>query len=239
MEFDPTSRPSFENRAGQGATDDGRGPRFQIFGFPLHIDPWFLLTASLIGGRQEFGWMVVWVLVVVVGVLAHELGHAFVGRKLGLDPWIRLFAFGGMTVWRRSRPLPSGQQILISIAGPAVGIAIGGLVLIGLQTGLFAGASPVVVRVLEDIVWVNLGWGVLNLLPILPLDGGHIVAAVATIFLGAKGSVGARMLSVVLTVAIGLWALTAGQWWMLLLGVFLTVSNVQALRVEMAAARST
>jgi Zn-dependent protease len=238
VEFDPNSRPSFENRAEQGATGEDRGPRFRIFGFPLHIDPWFLLTASLIGGRQELGWTVVWVLVVLVGVLAHELGHAFAGRKLGLDPWIRLFAFGGMTAWRRSRPLPPGQQILISLAGPAVGIAIGGSVLVGLQTGLFAGASPAVVRILEDIVWVNLGWGVLNLVPILPLDGGHIVSSVATIFLGAKGRIGARILSVVLTVAIGLWALTAGQWWMLLLGVFLTVSNVQALRVEMAAARS-
>jgi Zn-dependent protease len=175
---------------------------------------------------------------VLVGVIAHELGHAFAGRKLGLDPWIRLFAFGGMTAWRRSRPLSPGQQILISFAGPAVGITIGGSGLVGLQTGLFAGASPAVVRILEDIVWVNLGWGVLNLLPILPLDGGHIAASLATIFLGAKGRIGARILSVVLTVAIGLWAFTAGQWWMLLLGVFLTVSNVQALRVEMAAARS-
>lgn len=55
VEFDPTSRPSFENRAEQGATDEGRGSRFRIFGFPLHIDPWFFLTASLIGGRQELG----------------------------------------------------------------------------------------------------------------------------------------------------------------------------------------
>lgn len=237
MEFDPTSRPSLENRTDQGAKEAGRGSRFRIFGFPLHIDPWFLLTATLIGGRQELGWIVVWVLVVLVGVLAHELGHAFVGRKLGLDPWIRLFAFGGMTVWRRSRHLPPGQQILISLAGPAVGVAIGGSVLVGLKVGLFAGASLTFVRILEDIVWVNLSWGVLNLLPILPLDGGHIAASVATIFLGAKGRIGARALSVALTVAIGFWALTAGQWWILLLGVFLTVSNVQALKVEMAAVR--
>jgi membrane-associated protease RseP (regulator of RpoE activity) len=234
VEFDPTSRPPSGARLDQGMTSQHRGPRFRIFGFPLHIDPWFFLTAWLIGGRQEPLWMVVWVLVVLLGVLAHELGHAFVGRKLGLDPWIRLFAFGGMTAWRRARPLSTGQQILISVAGPAVGIAIGLSVLAAVKTGLFAGASPAVIRVLENILWVNLGWGVLNLLPILPLDGGHIATSIATIFLGAKGRIGARVVSIVFTVAIGLWALTAGQWWMLLLAVFLTVSNVQALRAETA-----
>jgi Zn-dependent protease len=239
MEFDPTSQRPSADQLEPGTAGENRVPRFRIFGFPLHIDPWFFLTAWLIGGRQEPLWMIVWVLVVLVGVLAHELGHAFVGRRLGLDPWIRLFAFGGMTAWRRSRPLSSGQQILISAAGPAVGIAIGVSVLVAMRTGVFAGASPAVVHVLENVLWVNLGWGVLNLLPILPLDGGHIAASIATIFLGAKGRIGARVLSVVLTVAIGLWALTAGEWWMLMLGVFLTVSNVQGLRTELAATRST
>lgn len=239
VEYDPTPRPHSEDLPEQGGAHDRRGQGLRIFGFPLHIDPWFFLTAWLIGGRQEPLWMVVWVLVVLVGIVAHELGHAFVGRKLGMEPWIRLFAFGGMTSWSRPRPLSSGQQIMISVAGPAVGIAIGGSVLVAAQAGLLAGASPAVVRVLEDVLWVNLGWGVLNLLPILPLDGGHIAASVATIFLGAKGRIGARVISVVLTVAIGLWALTAGQWWIMVLGAVLTVSNVQALRAEMAADRST
>ena len=234
MEYDPTPSHHEEDRTGPGVADDRRGGGLRVFGFPLQIDPWFFLTAWLIGGRQEPLWMVVWVLVVVVGILAHELGHAFVGRKLGMEPWIRLFAFGGMTGWSRPRPLSSGQQILISIAGPAVGIAIGGSVLVAAQAGLLVGASPAVAHVLRDILWVNLGWGILNLLPILPLDGGHIAASVATILLGAKGRIGARVLSFVLTIAIGLWALTAGQWWIMVLGVVLTVSNVQALRTEMA-----
>ena len=115
--------------------------------------------------------MLIWVVVVLVGILAHELGHAFAGRRLGLEPWIQLMAFGGMTGWMRPRPLTSGQRILISAAGPAVGISIGGAVLIASFAGVFAGASPAVMRVLDFVLWVNLGWGVLNLLPILPLDG--------------------------------------------------------------------
>jgi stage IV sporulation protein FB len=207
----------------------------QIFGFPLRIDPFFFVTAWLIGGRQEPLWMLVWVAVVLTGVLAHELGHAFAGRRLGLQPWIRLMAFGGMTGWMRPRHLTAGQNILISAAGPAVGISIGGAALLAGMAGVFAGAPPAVTQLLNFVVWVNLGWGVLNLLPILPLDGGHILASVAGLVAGRNGRVAARVFSIVLTVVIGLWALFAGQWWILILGVVLTLANVQGLRAEMTA----
>jgi membrane-associated protease RseP (regulator of RpoE activity) len=206
----------------------------QIFGFPLRIDPFFFFTAWLIGGRQELQWTLIWVAVVLTGILAHELGHAFAGRRLGLQPWIQLMAFGGMTGWLRPRRLTSGQQIFISAAGPAVGITIGGLVLLAGMSGVFANASPAVLRVANYLVWVNLGWGVLNLLPILPLDGGHILASVAEMVAGRTGRISARILSIVLMVVIGLWALLAGQWWILVLSVVLTFANVQGLRVELA-----
>jgi membrane-associated protease RseP (regulator of RpoE activity) len=129
--------------------------------------------------------------------------------------------------------LTPGQQIFISAAGPAVGITIGGAVLVAGFAGLFAAASPGVLRVLDFVLWVNLGWGVLNLLPILPLDGGHIAASLAGIVAGHRGRMAARVFSIVLTVTIGLWALLAGQWWIAVLGVVLTYANVQGFRAEM------
>jgi membrane-associated protease RseP (regulator of RpoE activity) len=94
---------------------------------------------------------------------------------------------------------------------------------------------PQMLKVVEFIVWVNLGWAVLNLLPILPMDGGHIAASLAEMVAGPKGRVAARVLSVVLTVLIGLWALAARQLWILILCVLFTYANVQALRAEAAA----
>jgi membrane-associated protease RseP (regulator of RpoE activity) len=152
-----------------------------------------------------------------------------------MAPWIRLMAFGGMTGWQQPRPLTPGQQIFISAAGPAVGISIGGAVLLAGVAGLFAGATPSVLRVLNFVLWVNLGWGVLNLLPILPLDGGHIASSLAGMVAGDRGRIAARVFSIVLTVTIGLWALLAGEWWIAVLGVVLTYANVQGLRAEMAA----
>jgi stage IV sporulation protein FB len=233
MSFDPRTPTggNYDPMYGSPQPPPRRG--LQVFGFPLRIDPFFFVTAWLIGGRQEPQWMLVWVALVLVGVLAHELGHAFAGRRLGLEPWIRLIAFGGMTSWMRPRPLTNGQQILISAAGPAVGIAIGGSVLAGSAVGVFAGATPAVARVLTDVVWINLGWGALNLLPILPLDGGHIASSVAGMVAGRNGRLAARVFSIILTVTIGLWALVAGQWWIAVLGVVLTIANVQGLRAEL------
>ncbi len=215
---------------------DGQQPRrgLSIFGFPLRIDPFFFVTAWLIGGRQEPVWMVVWVITVIVGVLAHELGHAFAGRRLDMQPWIRLMAFGGMTGWMRPRVLTPWQQIGISIAGPAVGITIGGGVLLAVLGGFFAEAPGSVLRIANFVVWVNLGWGVLNLLPILPLDGGHIASSLAEMVAGRRGRIAARAFSIVLTVAIGLWALSAGDWWILILCAVFTYANVQAFRAEAA-----
>jgi len=236
MDHDPRYPHLPERPGGEFPPERTRSRGLRIFGFPLRIDPFFFVSAWLIGGRQEPQWMVVWVVIVLVGILAHELGHAFAGRKLGMKPWIRLMAFGGMTGWNQPRPLAPRQHIMISVAGPAVGIIIGGSVLVAGLAGLFANASPTVIRVLKDVMWVNLGWGVLNLLPILPLDGGHIASSVAGIVAGHRGRLAARIFSIVLTVTIGLWALAAGQWWIAVLGVVLTYANVQALRTEMAGA---
>jgi len=215
---------------------DDRSPRrgLSIFGFPLRVDPFFFVTAWLIGGRQEPQWMLVWVVTVIAGVLAHELGHAFAGRRLGMQPWIRLMAFGGMTGWMRPRVLTPWQQIGISVAGPAVGITIGGGVLLAVLSGGFADAPASVLRVANFVVWVNLGWGVLNLLPILPLDGGHIASSLAELVAGRRGRIAARAFSIVLTVAIGLWALSTGDWWILILCAVFTYANAQAFRAEAA-----
>ncbi len=100
------------------------------------------------------------------------------------------------------------------------------------MSGLFADAPGSVLRIANYVVWVNLGWGVLNLLPILPLDGGHIASSLAEMVAGSRGRIAARAFSIVLTVAIGLWAVTAGDWWILILCAVFTYANVQGLAAE-------
>lgn len=204
--------------------------QFRLFGIPVQVVPFFFLTALLIGPHDLAG-AALWLPVAFVGVLSHELGHAAAIRKQGFAPAILLHGFGGATTWSAHRPLPPSRRIMISAAGPAVGIAIG-LAALAL-TRILALDDPMFRRLLLFAVWVNLGWGVLNLLPILPLDGGEIVTAAAEGVLGAQGRRIARFVSLAACVVLGLWALSQGWWWSTILAAVLAFANFQALRGDM------
>ena len=59
--------------------------RFRILGFPVYVHPFFFLVAALLGGMQnDLTLILVWVAVVFVSVLAHELGHALLHKQITL-----------------------------------------------------------------------------------------------------------------------------------------------------------
>lgn len=110
-------------------------------------------------------------------ILVHELGHAVVGRRLGLQPQsILLHGFGGLCSYGR-RPGPR-QGFYASAAGPAAGLLLGALVW-GIQLGV--GTLPqtattwLLGQLLGQMVWINVFWSLFNLLPMWPLDGGHVL----------------------------------------------------------------
>jgi membrane-associated protease RseP (regulator of RpoE activity) len=120
--------------------------------------------------------LVAWVIVVFVSVLAHELGHALTARRFGARVSITLTTLGGFTRWEKPGDgMTPGKRALVAAAGSAVGILLGLGVL-----GVFMATRPwgtTAASVVLMIAWVNVGWGVLNWLPIRPLDGGHLVLA--------------------------------------------------------------
>ena len=213
----------------QPVTERGSGLAFRLFGLPVTVQPWFFLTAWIVG-RQSVDIVTesVWIAVVFLGVLSHELGHAIAARRLGLAPAITLHGFGGTTAWSAARPVGPWAEIGITAAGPVVGIAVGTLAWVLLEHGVTGLGSTV----LRDIMWVNLGWGLLNLLPVLPLDGGQIAGTFAGMVAGSRGRVVVRILSLLLLAAIAGWGLLEGRLWTLFLAVILGFANVEALRRE-------
>jgi Zn-dependent protease len=163
----------------------GSGLRFSLFGFPVRIHPWFLIVAALFGlsgPEPDLGRAGVWIAVVFVSVLVHELGHAFAARTVGAEPTIDLYALGGITAFSPPRPLGRWQSVGISLAGPFAGFLLGVLVLSGAaalgadRPSPFVNVdAPLVDVIIGASIWVNLYWGMVNLLPILPLDGGNVV----------------------------------------------------------------
>jgi Zn-dependent protease len=106
-----------------------------------------------------------------LSILLHELGHAVVATRLGYGPCrIVLHGFGGVAVHRRA---PDQESIRISLAGPAAGIFFG-VLLWGLSEYVLRDLSDDGKGVMQQLLFINLVWSVVNLLPIYPLDGGHV-----------------------------------------------------------------
>lgn len=165
------------------------GIRFQMFGFPVTIN-WFhfLLPAfwlsGVIGqlrpGVSTAGIIAAYVGAVLIGVLGHELGHAFAARSIGATAEIDLIMFGGLTTWSTGRPITPRQRLRVSLAGPLVGVALGAFSWFVAQT--LPEWRVEVFVFLDLLTQVALVWGVFNLVPFPGFDGGHSLDAALEIF---------------------------------------------------------
>lgn len=146
---------------------------------------------------------VIAVVVIFLSILVHEMGHAVLMRWFGFSPRITLYHFGGLASYdpgfsphgasyRRAGNSTWGQ-VAISFAGPLAGFLFAGVtVLVLIAGGYLSGRPPLAMEILftyDDVlggatsgiralVWIiliiNISWGVLNLIPVYPLDGGQI-----------------------------------------------------------------
>jgi Zn-dependent protease len=152
--------------------------RFRLGPFPVNVAPSFLFAAAILGFPflNDLLVLALWILVVFVSVLVHELGHAVVGKALGGHPEIQLERFGGVTFPRLPAPPSAASQIGLSLAGPIAGLLPGAA---GWAIARYAAPDPrSALAIVADLaVTTSLFWTALNLLPVLPLDGGHVLLA--------------------------------------------------------------
>lgn len=206
-----------------------------IGGIPIRVDPSFLLLSAFIGftgGRGVEG-AAVWLVVVGVSILVHELGHAFSFRAFGVSSSVMLYSMGGLTVPEEGPRLRTGQDILVSLAGPGIGLVLGALVYLVAPPGDFAPDSLARLASLY-LLYVNVAWGLVNLLPILPLDGGNVLAAILRKTSGERGVRAVRIVSLVAAVALGAVALAYKAPFGAIIAFYLAYLNFAALRAENA-----
>jgi Zn-dependent protease len=174
-------------------------PQLRLFGIPIRVEPIFLLIVVLLGLGPGFDvtLLIGWVAIVVVSILVHELGHAFAFLAFGSRPSIVLYGLGGVT--SGAAPERRWQSVIVSLAGPLLPFVLMGAPAIVLSATDWAEATDHREILLRMVVWVNVWWGLLNLLPLLPLDGGHV----AEEFIGARA---ARVLTIVVAVPLGIYA---------------------------------
>ena len=231
---------------------------FAVFGIPVRVHPLFWLVALLLGASSaDLPAILVWVVALLVCILVHELGHAAAMRGFGFRPWIVLYGMGGLTSCdptqgRGGRRLRPAQDILISLAGPVAGFLLaaavaGAIVLaehgedlvfrIGGRTGIWLGVRGLPHARLEDFInclfFICVFWGLINLLPIFPLDGGQIARHLFLAFSPYRGyrqSLILSLLTAAFLAAVG--AVVWRDWFVALLFGYMAYMNYLALQFE-------
>jgi len=122
--------------------------------------------------------------VILISVLVHEMGHATTALFFGLQPRIELVALGGLT-FHQGDKLPYWKQFLIVLNGPIFGFALFAAAYFLLKVPALA--TGFTGNVLTLFYWINLIWTILNLVPVMPLDGGQLLRIALEGFFGAKG----------------------------------------------------
>lgn len=174
---------------------------FRLFGFDVHVRTGFVVFLALIIllYQDEFG---IWLAgSIAVFTLLHEFGHALAARSSGAQAEISLDFLAGYTSYRPTRPLSLGRRAFISAAGPGIHISVSVAVLIGMGVNPFSIDSVTDTSATAAIWWAGPAIGAMNLIPVLPLDGGHIVLT------GVEAVAGRRALR---AMAIASMAITAG-----------------------------
>jgi Zn-dependent protease len=149
----------------------------RVLGFPLHVRPGFLIFMLLIVFLygDEFG---VWLAASIAGfTLLHELGHAVAARRAGATAEISLDFLAGYASYEAPRPLSRGTQAGIALAGPVTHITAGLLVLALMGVNPLEATSRGSTAAAAAVWWAGPVIGAFNLIPVLPLDGGNVAAA--------------------------------------------------------------
>jgi Zn-dependent protease len=202
----------------------------------IHPFFWLMCLILGAGGGKPMTILMV-MLVFFVSILIHELGHALMIRRFGRDAYIVLYGMGGLAIEGSTDPYkfsynPRGdrrtaqEQIYICLAGPAAQLILAGILLVFAKA---MGGNPHVVMLhkiiplvtveesrqitpqLASLLFiafqVNIGWALMNLLPVFPLDGGQISMQLFMLRDSYGGMVRALQLSIGVAVVVAIFAL--------------------------------
>lgn len=161
---------------------------FRLLGFEVQVRTGFLIFLGLIIFLYQDGFGLWLAGSLAAFTLLHELGHAVAARRAGAEASISLDFLAGYTSFRPDprRPISRPMRAVISAAGPFTQIAVSVAVLIAMGVNPLSIDSARGSDASAAIWWAGPMIGALNLIPVLPLDGGHLAMTGLETFLGKR-----------------------------------------------------
>jgi len=202
-----------------------------IGGTTIRVDLSFLILVALFVATAYnpglgIEYALLWIPVLFISVLVHELAHAAMIAIFGYGASeIVLGGIGGVTMNnRRARPW---HDMLISIAGPlsSFGLAI----LFGfLERVDFVQRAKMLVNLVPSLTRMNIWWGFFNLIPVSPLDGGQALRNFLRMFLSERTAfVIAVWIGIVVGTVVTIIGFKSGLFFVALLIAWYVYSNFQ------------
>ncbi len=185
--------------------------KFSIGRTPVQIFPMFFVLILAIGwlSTSSIPGTIIWGVVILLSVLIHEMGHALTATFFGQKTRIELYGMGGMT-YRLGKKIKLWQEFIIVMNGPIAGFM---LCLLAIQLSQFIpNKSDSFLNLgIHVAIYVNLFWTVINLIPILPLDGGHLLRIILEGIFGLRGVKISYFLSMLIAGSISLLLFATGD----------------------------
>lgn len=202
---------------------------FSFLGFPTSVRPGFWVFLFLLAFLYPFP-LGIWVAgAVALFTLLHEFGHAWMARRADCVASISLDFMVAYASYRPTRPLSWRERAAIALAGPLVQVATAHLVLVALGANPFSRSDIIASDATVAVWWAGIALGVINLVPVLPLDGGAIVASIAEAISPTAGRTWVLRLSLVLTAITASIAVASGWIGLVPLLVFMLFMQYQML----------
>jgi Zn-dependent protease len=222
------------------------------FGIPVFVHATFLLLPAWVIFNQrherptDILFSVIVLLFIFGCVLLHELGHALMARCYGIRTRdITLYPIGGLARMESTGEKP-GEEVAIALAGPAVNLVIGvllvPLIVLAWRAGLLSsdltridwslGAWGMAASFIRWVCFGNFMLFFFNLLPAFPMDGGRVLRAIlSTVLSRLRATEVAVALGIMMALGFGfLGFLSESNRMLMLIGLFIFIAGQQELR---------
>ncbi len=207
-------------------------------GFHVNVRAGFLLLCGVylllgLSQKDELWSIASFMVIVFFSIVLHELGHAFMCRRLKVRVSdIEIHGFGGHVM---HQPSTASNQLKISIAGPGAGLMVGLPMLIPF---FYMDLPRVATVIITQIVWVNVGWSLVNLIPMKPLDGGNAFHAIMDMYTDARRAAYITgILGLILGIVIAIVGWQIGMLFLAAIGIYVAFINFQAVQHSQRAFR--